>query len=162
MRRNAWFNLARLGAAPLEYLPDFYGPMHDTINDGDQSDRLLTSWALDSEAVVRAVAGEPVTVNLVELRAAGAVAVVAPGPDGGPVVTPGPAGRPWLVAVPPDVEALRARAPQLAAQWRLAVRAALGSALDAGARVHGFAREGWYVVDGAAAAAAPEPGRAAP
>ncbi|MBB3678273.1 putative GNAT superfamily acetyltransferase [Modestobacter versicolor] len=162
VRRNAWFNLSRLGATPLEYLPDFYGRMDDTINADDQSDRLLTAWALDSDPVVRAVAGEPVQVDLAGLLAAGAVAVVAPGPDGAPVVSPGATGHPWLVAVPPDVETLRARAPQLAAQWRLAVREALGGALDAGARVHGFAREGWYVVDGVAPAGAPEPGRATP
>jgi predicted GNAT superfamily acetyltransferase len=159
VRRNAWFNLAGLGATPVEYLPDFYGPMEDTINGDDQSDRLLTSWALDSEPVVRAVAGERVAVDLPGLRAAGAVAVVSPGPDGGPVVAPGSPDAPWLVAVPPDVEALRAQAPELAAQWRLAVREALGGALDAGARVQGFAREGWYVVDGPVAAGPREPGR---
>jgi predicted GNAT superfamily acetyltransferase len=162
VRRNAWFNLARLAATPVEYLRDFYGRMDDTINADDQSDRLLTTWALDSQPVVDAVAGRPVTVDLSALRAAGAVVVVAPGPDGGPVVRPGPPDAPWLVAVPPDVEALRATAPQLAARWRLAVRESLGTALDAGARVQGFAREGWYVVDGTAAAGVPEPGRATP
>jgi predicted GNAT superfamily acetyltransferase len=159
VRRNAWFNLVRLGATPLEYLPDFYGPMEDTINGTDPSDRLLTCWALDSEPVLRAVAGEPVTVDLPALRAAGAVAVVSPGPDGGPVVAPGSPDALRLVAVPPDVEALRARAPDLAAQWRLAVREALGGALDAGGRVRGFTREGWYVIDGPAAAGARGPGR---
>jgi len=162
VRRNAWFNLARLAATPQEYLRDFYGTMADTINGDDQSDRLLTGWALDSDRVAAAVAGEPVVVDLTALRAAGAVAVVSPGPDGGPLVTPGDPDTVRLVAVPADVEGLRSRAPELAAQWRLAVRDALGGALDAGARVRGFAREGWYVVDGAAAAAAPGPGRAAP
>jgi predicted GNAT superfamily acetyltransferase len=160
VRRNAWFNLARLAATPVEYLTDFYGVMHDTINADDQSDRLLTAWVLDSEPVQQAVAGRPRTVDLAALRAAGARTVVAPGPDGGPLVTPASPGTPWLVAVPEDVEALRLRAPELAAQWRLAVRGTLGSALGAGARVRGFAREGWYVVDGTAAATVPEPGRA--
>ena len=155
VRRNAWFNLARLGATPLEYLPDFYGAMDDVINGADSSDRLLTAWALDSEPVVRAVAGEPVLLDLAALRAAGAVAVVSPGPDGGPRSAPAPTGVPRLVAVPPDVEAMRATSPELAAQWRLAVRHALGDALDGGARVLGFAREGCYVVDGPAPAAAP-------
>jgi predicted GNAT superfamily acetyltransferase len=159
VRRNAWFNLARLGATPLEYLPDFYGAMHDAVNGADSSDRLLTAWALDSEPVVRAVAGEPVLLDLVALRAAGAVAVVSPGPDGGPVQTPAPAGVPRLVGVPPDVEALRAASPELAAQWRLAVRHALGGALDGGARVLGFAREGCYVVDDGPPVVVPETGR---
>jgi predicted GNAT superfamily acetyltransferase len=143
VRRNAWFNLGRLAATALEYLPDFYGRMGDSINGSDSSDRLLTSWALDSEAVVRAAAGEPLRVDLPALRAAGAVAAVSPGPDGGPVVTAAPPGMPRLVAVPPDVEALRVSDPDLAAAWRLAVRGALGD----GARVRGFSREGWYVVE---------------
>lgn len=165
--RNAWFNLGRLGAVPVEYLPDFYGPMHDTINAADQSDRLLTRWSLDTAPVVRAAAGEPVTVDLPALRAAGVVAVVSAGADGAPVVRPGVPGDTWLVAVPPDVEGLRARDPGLAAQWRIAVRAGLGGALAAGGRVRGFAREGWYVIDGAGLAptgpaGTPEAGRATP
>jgi hypothetical protein len=39
--RNAWFNLAKLGAEPTAYLEDFYGPMTDAINAGMASDRLL-------------------------------------------------------------------------------------------------------------------------
>jgi predicted GNAT superfamily acetyltransferase len=44
VRRNAWFNISRLGARPAEYLVDFYGPMTDAINAGDPSDRLLMVW----------------------------------------------------------------------------------------------------------------------
>jgi predicted GNAT superfamily acetyltransferase len=44
VRRNAWFNIGRLGAHPVEYLVDFYGPMSDSINAGDASDRLLMAW----------------------------------------------------------------------------------------------------------------------
>ena len=160
VRRNAWFNLGRLAATPVEYLPDFYGAMEDTINGADQSDRLLTAWALDSAPVVRAVAGEPLTVDLGALRAAGAVAVVSAGPDERPVLRPGTPGVPWLVAVPADVEGMRGRDAALAAEWRVAVRTALAGALATGGRVRGFAREGWYVVDGAGSPAVPEAGRA--
>jgi len=44
VRRNAWFNIGRLGALPVDYLVDFYGPMSDAINAGDASDRLLMAW----------------------------------------------------------------------------------------------------------------------
>ena len=47
VRRNAWFNIARLGARPAEYLVDFYGPMTDAVNAGDPSDRLLMVWEVD-------------------------------------------------------------------------------------------------------------------
>ena len=46
VRRNAWFNLGVLGAVVHEYLVDFYGPIDDTINAGDESDRLLVAWAV--------------------------------------------------------------------------------------------------------------------
>ncbi len=44
VRRNAWFNIAVLGAAAHQYLPSFYGKMTDAINAGDDSDRLLVAW----------------------------------------------------------------------------------------------------------------------
>src|SRR3954462_5536165 len=44
VRRNAWFNIGKLGAGVGEYLVDFYGRMDDGINDGDESDRLLAVW----------------------------------------------------------------------------------------------------------------------
>ncbi|SDM29169.1 GNAT family N-acetyltransferase [Allokutzneria albata] len=43
VRRNAHFNLVKLGARPVRYLPDFYGPMAE----GD-SDRFLVEWSLTS------------------------------------------------------------------------------------------------------------------
>ena len=44
VRRNAWFNIAILGAEVDEYLPSFYGTMTDAINVGDESDRLMMAW----------------------------------------------------------------------------------------------------------------------
>ncbi len=46
VRRNAWFNIAVLGAEVHEYLVNFYGPIDDAINAGDESDRLLVGWAV--------------------------------------------------------------------------------------------------------------------
>lgn len=44
VRRNAHFNIAVLGAHVAEYLVDFYGPMTDSINAQDETDRLLVAW----------------------------------------------------------------------------------------------------------------------
>lgn len=49
VRRNAWFNIAVLGADVHEYLPSFYGEMTDAINAGDESDRLLMAWDVHAE-----------------------------------------------------------------------------------------------------------------
>jgi predicted GNAT superfamily acetyltransferase len=50
------------------------------------------------------------------------------------------------------VEALRLKDPGAAKAWRIAVREVLGGLLAGGARVTGFARDGWYVVERAEAA----------
>ena len=42
---------------PAEYLPNFYGGMHDGINGSDETDRLLVHWDLASPAVAAASAG---------------------------------------------------------------------------------------------------------
>lgn len=44
--RNAHFNLRVLGARVTEYLVNQYGAMDDGVNRGDESDRLMVSWAL--------------------------------------------------------------------------------------------------------------------
>jgi len=49
VRGNAWFNIEVLGAEVHEYLPSFYGTMTDSINAGDESDRLLMAWRVDDD-----------------------------------------------------------------------------------------------------------------
>ncbi|MEX2393320.1 MAG: GNAT family N-acetyltransferase, partial [Actinomycetota bacterium] len=49
VRRNAHFNLNKLGADAAAYLENFYGVMPDAINAGDDTDRLLISWPLLSD-----------------------------------------------------------------------------------------------------------------
>ena len=46
--RNAYFNIVKLGARPVEYLTNFYGSMNDAINGTDDSDRILLRWEIDS------------------------------------------------------------------------------------------------------------------
>jgi predicted GNAT superfamily acetyltransferase len=58
--RNAHFNLRVLGARITEYLPDQYGPMDDGINSGDESDRVMVSWALAAPAAPTPAAGSVV------------------------------------------------------------------------------------------------------
>jgi predicted GNAT superfamily acetyltransferase len=146
VRRNAYFNLGKLGAVATEYLPNFYGQMADEVNAGDESDRLVVDWALTSGTVLRAARGEPPVVEFDELRGRGAVTGLSADERGAPVV--GTTDAPLvLVGVPPDVESLRRTDRETARQWRYALRAVLGGLLDAGGRVTGFVRDGWYVVE---------------
>jgi predicted GNAT superfamily acetyltransferase len=48
--RNAHFNLRVLGARITDYFVDHYGAMDDGVNRGDESDRLMVSWALAAPA----------------------------------------------------------------------------------------------------------------
>ena len=44
--RNAAFNLRKLGAVGVAFLPDFYGPMSDAFNAGEPTDRIEVVWDL--------------------------------------------------------------------------------------------------------------------
>ena len=61
VRRNAWFNIALLGAEADAYLPSFYGTMTDAINAGDESDRLLIVWDAEAELPARPRDGSDLT-----------------------------------------------------------------------------------------------------
>ncbi|MEV7678340.1 GNAT family N-acetyltransferase [Streptomyces sp. NPDC088341] len=144
VRRNAHFNLAKLGALPARYLPDFYGPMHDGINGSGDTDRLMVRWELTSPAVSAASLGRPVPAGAAAPRERGAAPALSVASDGGPLMgsSDGPV---VLVAVPPDIEALRRADPGLGQAWRVALREVLSGLMAEEARVVGFDRAGWYV-----------------
>lgn len=152
VRRNAFFNAARLSALPSEYLVDFYGVMHDAINAGQGSDRLLCSWDLSAPAVLAAAQGHFTETTSADLLAAGARTVVSVVGDR-PEIASG-----WaemavevqkevgilLVQVPEDIEQLRKQDPAIGVLWRTAIRETLGAMLPAGWRVLGVTRDGYY------------------
>jgi len=145
IRRNAWFNLGKLAADAVEYLPDFYGPMDDDINRSDPTDRLLVRWSLQDPAVVDACAGRPRDDHAIGVDGDSIIALEESA-SGGPILR-APAAAVVRIAVPADVEGLRERDPACAAEWRAAQREVLGGLLAQGARVRGFDRAGWYVVE---------------
>jgi predicted GNAT superfamily acetyltransferase len=55
--KNAYLNIARLGAICRRYKPDFYGPSSSPLQGGLPTDRLYAEWWLRSPRVVRRVAG---------------------------------------------------------------------------------------------------------
>ncbi|GAB1819004.1 GNAT family N-acetyltransferase [Herbidospora sp. RD11066] len=120
--RNAYFNIVKLGALPVEYLTNFYGAMHDAINGTDDTDRLLVRWDLLSPRVVAACEGKP----------------FEPPPAG-------PSAR--RVAAPADIEALRQDDPAAAVAWRRRLRDDLAPLMAAGGRVVDFDRDLGYLVD---------------
>ncbi|MBY0690366.1 GNAT family N-acetyltransferase [Microbacterium marinilacus] len=143
--RNAHFNIRKLGATASSYLVDHYGRLPDGVNGDDESDRLLARWDLADERTVAACdQGRPQTrwgIPRPMLDIDDDRPVLRGG--GGPIV---------LVCVPRDIEHLRRENPNVARDWRRAVRDVLGGLIDGGAHLVDFDRRlGGYVLETAAA-----------
>ncbi|ALG09351.1 hypothetical protein [Kibdelosporangium phytohabitans] len=133
VRRNAHFNLNRLGARVTGYRKDFYPPMRDLVNRDDHTDRLVATWHLAAPGPLSSN-GEP------------GPRILDHDDAGDPVVTGDPAGPVVLAWIPPDIEAMRRSDPAKAMRWRLAARAALDSSWAAGYRPAGVTAEGCYTL----------------
>jgi len=133
VRRNAWFNLTRLGAVGVRYVEDFYGVLDDAINAGDHTDRLVVHWPVDS-------VGTPSTGD----DAPGAYPVLVADRDGGPVLSDAdPPDTDLAVWLPEDIEAVRHTDLAVARRWRAAHRAVLVPAFDRGYRAVSVSPDGW-------------------
>lgn len=116
VRRNAWFNLVKLGAHVVSYHEDFYGELTDAINAGEHSDRLLVHWSVPAS-------GDPDT---------GAFVVA----DIGEVVVP----------TPQDIETLRHADRSAALHWRSQQRELLALLSHPGTFIRGLNGEYEYVI----------------
>lgn len=146
VRRNAYFNLNKLGAEAHRYLVNVYGEMTDGLNAGEESDRLLISWRLDSQQAADAAAGRPGEPVPADAKGATDDVLLAVGQDSEPVAGSSSA-RIVICQVPDDIVGLRRSDPERARAWRLAVRKTLVDAFDAGYRITGVTRTGWYVLE---------------
>lgn len=145
VRRNAYFNLTKLGAEIDSYHPNFYGLMGDEQNRDDDSDRILVRWEVESEKARAAAAGVPHLPD--ELAASPDAATILRCLDhGGPGAAAGGGADTLLVQVPKDIIELRQTEPRRAKDWRLALREALVPALGDGYRCVGLTRDGKYVL----------------
>jgi predicted GNAT superfamily acetyltransferase len=148
VRRNGYFNITKLGARAPEYMVNVYGEMQDGINAGEESDRLLIRWHLDSKEAESAAAGNAKEPDVEGLKSQGAEVVLAVGDS----QMPAPSGEregssSLLIQVPDDIVALRRDQPAVARGWRLALREVLTTMLSAGYEITGATRGGWYVLE---------------
>lgn len=116
IRRNAHFNLEKLGATVRAYRPDFYGVLDDAISGTDSTDRFEVSWQLDSLPVAQ-------TIDRVLSGAPGSQPTLAAGATG------------IRLELHPDYEALRQGDPDAAAELRAASRAVFEPAFAEGLTV---------------------------
>jgi predicted GNAT superfamily acetyltransferase len=133
VRRNAFFNLVKLGARVVDFKVNFYGEMNDAINAGDPTDRGVVEWALNASA--NSPTAIPTDGDVILERDQGGEPLVARGR--------GPVLRAW---VPEDVVALRQSDPDAARRWRVALRESVGEAIADGYVAVAMDREGWYTL----------------
>lgn len=118
VRRNAWFNVVKLGVEVLGYHVNFYGQLVDGINAGEQSDRVLVRWqvaGLDTPPVGRVIG------SLVEDD---------------------------VIPTPQDIESLRKTNRAESNKWRELQREQFLGAQAIGKSVIGLTREYEYVLRG--------------
>lgn len=170
--RNAYLNLARLGATAGEYARDLYRASDSPLHQGIGTDRLIASWAIASPRVeARLAAGRDADrprpdydqaplVNEIPAAAQDAggsepspKATRAPeavaGASARAAASPGAAWPVVRIAVPANIQRLKARQPELALAWRRSTRTAFETFLERGYIVEDFVRAeggGFYVL----------------
>lgn len=155
VRRNAYFNLTKLGAGIAQYHRNFYDSMGDRINGDGESDRVLAQWELRSARANDASSGVSHEPLVDELRAGGALTVLRAVHDA-PVLA-SISGDVILLEIPLDIVSLRRTRPDVAAAWPTALRSTLAEALATGWKVIGINRSGVYVLRRGAGAVASAP-----
>ncbi|MDE3193787.1 MAG: GNAT family N-acetyltransferase [Chloroflexota bacterium] len=138
--RNARFNFAKLGAFARMYHRDFYGAMPDRLNEGLASDRIYVEWRIATDHADRRLRGVDPIPSLEDAEREG-VRYLLRSIDGRPAAGDAPGeDRHLLLEVPRDFQAVKAADMELAARWRMAVRAALEPAFASGYALVEFVR----------------------
>jgi predicted GNAT superfamily acetyltransferase len=142
--RNAYLNIARLGAVCRTYAEDVYGPMADRLNAGLASDRFQVDWWITSARVRERLEGQRAKLVLESFTSAGAEILnpTSVAPDDG---LPRPAHRLRspestfaLAEIPYDFQSIKMHDMTLAREWRAQTRALFESAFARGYLVTDF------------------------
>ena len=149
VRRNAYFNCAKLGAVPTAYLTDFYGAMHDRTNVGQGSDRLVATWKLLDQRVLHAADGDHPTDLAADLLARPDTVVVLDAMGDRPVRRhPAEVRHAHSAGAHPRGHRRDPAArPRPGPAWRYAARQALTGLLSDGWSITGMTRDGCYVLN---------------
>jgi predicted GNAT superfamily acetyltransferase len=142
IRRNAYFNLAKLGAEMVGYENQFYGTaLNDEVNRGDESDRGVIRWSIASDEVAALLAGGRAWPPPPDSDDAAVILDEAGNATPAPRVAGVCPLRAW---VPADIVAIRRTDPARARAWRHAFRATVGSSITRGYVAVAMSRDGWY------------------
>lgn len=136
--RNAQLNILKLGGVCRFYIRDYYGPLADGLNAGLPTDRFQVDWWIASERVNRRLAGRFGTP-----ASATSCPVNAPVRTSEGFLTPGQLSLDadahlLRVEIPADYQAIKSGDPELALEWRLAMRQVFEAYFAAGYTVVDF------------------------
>lgn len=140
--RNAHLNIVRLGARPVEYVPDMYGGQTGSeLHSGLGTDRFIVEWQLRHPRVEALASSKPHgDVAEAGVDADHAPVVNSEEIDGAVVpIETDPPERPILrVELPPDIQEVKRRSIEEAKGWRRSTRRTMLYCLKRGYRVTGF------------------------
>ncbi len=132
--RNAYLNICKLGARPVEYVRDLYGP--DTASElhtGLGTDRFVVAWRLDGEADSACEVEDPAWAEAPVLNVT---------PEGEPTEDQElPEAERVKIEIPADVQVEKAADAEAGGRWRASTRLAIERSLEAGLVVQGFERD---------------------
>jgi predicted GNAT superfamily acetyltransferase len=135
---NARFNLQKLGARVRRYIDNMYGERTDAVSAGVPTDRVIALWQLDRDPYPKTILSTQDALSLPRL--------IHTGEDSQgllvPVSVESAFDRPRvLLEIPSRIALMRRDHPELAEQWRLAVRQGFLAAFAAGLVATGFMSE---------------------
>jgi predicted GNAT superfamily acetyltransferase len=143
--RNAHLNFNRLGATSGEYVRNFYGATGSVLHEDIGTDRLIVQWGLRARSVIALMEGraKPAPCTADDAPLVNAVREGGPGPESGEPDLELDAPR-VRVAIPADVQGLKARSPACAREWRRVTRQALEAYFARGYVARGLVRRGTW------------------
>ncbi len=149
LSRNAYLNIARLGAVCNTYKREEYGDMVDELNAGIASDRFQVDWWLNTRRVTQHLLDveNRAALGLNNYQKADAQLIYTPetNVDLGLLFPPQAFSRPekkiLLLQIPADYQTLRSENPSLAQDWRFFTREVFEESFKAGYIVTDFIYE---------------------
>lgn len=136
--RNAHFNINRLRARAIEYVPDMYGSnTGSTLHGALPTDRFIVEWTLGDDDANGDVAPTPSAATPGDRDLP---SLTLPHGDRNPTLGPASYGGDLRIDIPPDFEAIQHGESELARRWRMTARDVLMASLSRGYQVIRFVR----------------------
>lgn len=144
--KNAYLNLNKLGATSKEYVRDIYGQTDSPLHSGIGTDRLVTTWILDSPRTIERIQSEaPNSEAAQKVRHLSVFEVekkhglVRPMQPNLNLAVPAVS-----IPIPLSIQSLKKASLELAVEWRVAVRDALTTYITEGYEVTDLLRREDY------------------